>query len=336
MRAYEVHDASGPSGWKLVERPEPKPGPGEVAVRMRAASLNFRDLLVSRGQYAGKPKDRVIPLSDGAGEVISVGEGVTRFSPGDHVAANFFQGWEEGTITADVMRTDLGGKIDGVLAEVAVFSERGLVRIPDSLSFEEAATLPCAGVTAWHGITTAGIEFGDTILLIGTGGVSIFGLQLAKHFGAKTILLSSSDDKLAKARSLGADQTINYRQTPDWEKHVWEMTDRRGVDLVLEVGGAGTLEKSLACTRYGGQVSLIGVLTGVAGVVNPVSILFKSMIVRGIYVGSRQMLEQLVQACVTSNIHPVIDRVFPFEMAREALEHLASAEHVGKVVVKIS
>jgi NADPH:quinone reductase-like Zn-dependent oxidoreductase len=336
MRAYQVQSPTGPDGLQLVDLPEPQPAPGHVLVRVRAVSLNYRDLLVARGQYGGGSKPGVIPTSDGAGEVVAAGEGVTRFQPGDRVAGCFFLDWESGEITPEKMRRDQGGRYDGMLRELVALPESAAVPLPAHLSFEEGATLPCAALTAWHALVTkGGVKAGDVVLTLGTGGVSIFALQLAKLHGARVILTSASDEKLARARALGADETINYRATPDWEKAVWALSGKRGVDHVIEVGGAGTLEKSLACTRYGGRVSLIGVLSGFSGQVNPLPVLFKSLTMQGIYVGSREMFEAMNRAIAASELRPVIDRVFPFDEAPDAYRYLDSGSHFGKVVITL-
>ena len=334
MKAYEIVSGGGIDALKLADRPTPEPGHGEVLVRMRASSLNYRDLLtVSDPVARGLPFPR-IPNSDGAGEVIGVGPGVTRFKVGDRVASCFFQRWEDGEITADGMASALGGAMDGVLAEEVVLSERAVVAIPDHMSFVEAATLPCAALTAWHGIVEkGGLKAGDTVLCIGTGGVSIFGLQIARMAGARAVVISSSDAKLERAKALGAWGTVNYRTTPDWEKGVLEATGGKGVDHVLEVGGAGTLPRSIASTRISGHLALIGVLTG--GEISPALIFRNSLRVSGIYVGSRAMFERMNRAFTAAELRPVIDKTFAFDQAREAFHYLKAAGHFGKVVVEI-
>jgi NADPH:quinone reductase-like Zn-dependent oxidoreductase len=336
MKAYQVQTNGGIDAIRRVDLPSPRPGVGEVLVRMRAASLNFRDLLICRGGYARNDRCPVIPLSDGAGEVIAVGDGVTRLRPGDRVVNCFFEDWDAGDVDELQFRTARGGGIDGVLAEEVVFRERALLPIPEHLSFEEAATLPCAAVTAWQAIVTLGqIRSGDTILTLGTGGVSLFALQIAKMHGAKVIITSSSDEKLSRARAMGADETINYGTVPDWDVEVRRMTGDRGVDNVVELGGIGTLPKSMACTRLGGRVSLIGVLSGVSGSINPLPALFNRLTIQGIYVGSREMFEAMNRAIVANRLSPVIDRVFDFDQALDAYRHLKSGEHFGKIVVRI-
>jgi NADPH:quinone reductase-like Zn-dependent oxidoreductase len=331
MKAYEIH--SGANALKLVERPDPRPGYGQVLVRVRATSLNYRDLIVAQGNYTGQ-KSSIVPMSDGAGDVVAIGDGVTRVKVGDRVAGIFFQDWIAGTITKDIMKSDLGGGIDGMLAELVVLNQDGLVFLPKHLSYEEGATLPCAAVTAWHGLVAKGsVTAGETVLVLGTGGVSIFALQFAKLHGARVIVTSSSDEKLERARRLGADETINYKTMPDWEKRVYELTDRVGVDHIVEVGGAGTLPKSIQAVRYGGRISLIGVLSGFAGEVNPQPILGKSVTLQGIYVGSREMFEAMNRAISQAQLKPIIDRVFPFAETQAAYQYLQSGSHFGKVVI---
>lgn len=334
MKVYEIHD-TGIDALTSVERPDPEPGYGQVVVRVRATSLNYRDLIMVEGNYGGR-KPFVIPMSDGAGDVVAVGEGVTRVKVDDRVAGIFFQNWFAGSITKQIMKSDLGGGIDGMLAEYVVLNQEGLVLLPKHLSYEEGATLPCAAVTAWHSLVTKGnITAGESVLVLGTGGVSIFALQFAKLHGARVIVTSSSDEKLSQARALGADETINYRTVPNWEERVYELTDGIGVDQVVEVGGAGTLAKSLRAVRYGGRVSLIGVLSGVGGEINPQPVLQKSVTMQGIYVGSREMFEAMNRALRENQIKPIIDRVFSFAEAREAYSHLKSGAHFGKVVIQV-
>jgi len=334
MRAYEIVSGGGIDTLHLAERPTPKPSHGEVLVRMRASSLNYRDLMMVSDPVArGIPFPR-IPNSDGAGEVLAVGPGVSRFKPGDRVASCFFQRWEDGDITADGMASALGGALDGVLAEEVVLSERGLVSIPDHMSFAEGATLPCAALTAWNGLVErGGLMAGETVLCIGTGGVSIFALQIAAMNGAKAIVISSSDAKLERAKAMGASGTVNYRTTPEWQDAVLELTDGRGVDHVVEVGGAGTLPRSMAATRVAGHVALIGVLTG--GEINPTMIFRNSLRIHGIYVGSLAMFERMNRAFGAAELRPLVDKTFAFEEAPAAFHHLKAAGHFGKVVVEI-
>jgi NADPH:quinone reductase-like Zn-dependent oxidoreductase len=332
MRAYEI-TRFGLDELKITERPDPRPAFGQVLVKVHAVSLNFRDLMVVKGQYNPRLKMPMIPCSDAAGEVVAVGEGVTRVKPGERVCGIFMQGWLGGEISEAAARTALGGAIDGVLAESVVLNQEGVVPIPGDLSFEEAATLPCAGVTAWHALVTRGqIKAGDTVLTLGTGGVSTFALQFGVASGARVIVTSSSDEKLARAKSLGAWETINYKTTPDWHERVRKITGV-GADHVIEVGGAGTMMKSLGAVRMGGTVSVIGVLSGGGAEVSPLPVLMKSLRLQGIYVGSREMFEAMNRAIVSHAIRPVIGRVFKFEQAREAMRHMESGSHFGKIVI---
>ncbi|WP_232628290.1 zinc-dependent alcohol dehydrogenase family protein [Methylobacterium sp. Leaf118] len=336
MRAYEMSAAAGLGSWTLAQRPTPEPGRGQVLVRLRAASLNYRDLLIAQGHYPfAVHLDRLIPVSDGAGEVVAVGPGVRRFRGGERVAGIFSQSWLGGAQVADMWQTALGGAIDGVLAEYQLFDEDGLVTLPDGLSFEEGATLPCAAVTAWNALYgLKPLRAGETVLTLGTGGVSIFAIQFARAAGARVIATSSSDAKLEKARALGAHDTINYRTHPDWEREVRRLTDGVGVDHVVEVGGTGTLPRSIAATRAGGQIGLIGLLAQ-GEAIDPLAILGASCIVRGVAVGSREMFEDMNRAIALHRIAPVIDAVHAFDAAPAALAALAEAAHVGKIVVRI-
>src|SRR5215472_887797 len=324
MRAFEI-TRFGIDELKMAERPDPKPGPGEVLVNVRAVSLNFRDLMVVKGTYNPKLRMPIIPCSDAAGEVTAVGAGVTRVKAGDRVCGIFMQGWISGGVDETIARTALGGAIDGVLAESVVFNQEGVVKFPDHLSYEEASTLPCAAVTAWHALVAkGGIKAGDTVLTLGTGGVSTFALQFAVMSGATVIATSGSDKKLDRARSMGARETINYRTTPDWEERVRKITGG-GVDHVVEVGGSGTLMKSFRAVRMGGTVSVIGALSGGAGDVSPLPILMKNIRVQGIFVGSREMFEAMNRAISNHRLKPVIDSTFPFTEAPAAMRYLESA-----------
>ncbi|MCW6512897.1 zinc-dependent alcohol dehydrogenase family protein [Lichenifustis flavocetrariae] len=326
MRRYRTTGREGPA-IVLEDIEEPHPGQGEIGIEPRAASLNYRDLIVA-SRIAG-----VVPLSDGAGRVSSVGDGVEGFAIGDRVVIGFMPGWVEGEFTEAKKATALGGEgVDGVLAECLVVPAKGVVRIPDSMTFEEAATLPCAGVTAWSALfERRPVQPGETVLLLGTGGVSIFALQLAKLAGARVIITSSSDEKLARARALGADHVINYRVRPDWEDEVIRLTDGVGADLAVDVAGPATLNRTLKATRMGGRISLMGVLTGFEGSVDTDTILGKRITLQGIYVGPVATL----RALIATGIKPQVDRVFPFEEAPAAYEALRAADHVGKIVVKI-
>jgi NADPH:quinone reductase-like Zn-dependent oxidoreductase len=335
MRLYRLPQHTGFDDLTLTDADEPRCGRGQVLVRMRAASLNYRDLAVATGKYLmGALPPNLVPLSDGAGEVVAVGADVSRVKPGDRVAGIFMQGWIGGDLEPQHRGTALGGSIDGVLAEYVVFDEQGLVMIPDHLSDEQAATLPCAAVTAWNALYGLhALLPGQTVVVLGTGGVSIFGLQFAHAAGARVIATSSSDEKLERARALGAADVINYKSNPEWQDAVRAMTGGLGVDHVIEVGGPGTIGRSIQTVRAGGIVSMIGVLT--RGQIDPLSILSSGAIVRGVFVGSRQMFEAMNRAIALHRIEPVVDRIFPFEEAPEAYRYLKSAQHVGKVVIRI-
>src|SRR5580658_6675105 len=337
MRAYQLpKGGAGIEALARVERPDPKPAHRQVLVKVKACALNFRDLGIVRGSYRMPVRENVIPLSDGAGEVIEVGSGVSRFKAGDRVAGNFFQRWQGGEPAADVHTSALGGGIDGMLADYAVLEEDGTVKIPPHLSFEEGATLPCAAVTVWHAMVEhAKLKAGDTILLQGTGGVSIFGLQFARMMGVRAIITSSSDDKLKRAKTLGAALGINYKTTPDWEKAAMEFTGGAGVDHVVEVGGAATLTRSFGAIRVGGKVSMIGGLSGGATELNPGLIFGRRANVQGISVGSMQMFEAMNRAIEANAIKPVIDKVFAFAQAPEAYRHMASGAHFGKIGIRV-
>jgi NADPH:quinone reductase-like Zn-dependent oxidoreductase len=314
----------------------PEPGAGEVLVAIKAVSLNYRDLAVVTGRYPRNPAEPTIIASDGAGQVIAVGDGVTAFRAGDRVAGSFFQKWIAGPYSREYGASALGGAIPGVLTQFRVFDQAGLVRIPEHFSYQEGATLPCAGLTAWNALVpTMHVQAGDTVLLLGTGGVSIFGLQFAKLHGARVIITSSSDEKLARAKALGADETINYKTTPEWDKEVLRLTGGRGVDMVLEVGGGETFTRSMSSVRTSGQMAVIGVLTGVAGTI-PVGLIgIQTLSVRGIFVGSVAMFEDMNRAIAAHQLHPVIDQVFPFEQSVDALRYLQSAQHFGKIVIAL-
>ncbi|MBV9866136.1 MAG: NAD(P)-dependent alcohol dehydrogenase [Abitibacteriaceae bacterium] len=334
MKAWEIQNSFGLDALTLAERPEPQPGPYQVLIKLRAASLNYRDLLMVKGDYNPKLPLPLIPFSDGVGEVVALGEGVTRVKVGDRVAGIFMQRWIGGELNEQKFRSALGGDLDGMLVEYKVLHEDGVVHVPEHFSDEEAATLPCAAVTAWHGLITDGhLKAGDSVLVQGTGGVSLFALQFAKAVGARVIIISSSDEKLVHASELGVDEGINYKTNPDWDKRVKELTDGVGVDHVVEVGGAGTFGKSVRAVRIGGQISLIGALSG-GGEINPLPILMRTVRVQGIYVGSRDMFETMNRAIALHRLRPVVDRVFAFEEAREALRYMESGSHFGKLCIR--
>jgi NADPH:quinone reductase-like Zn-dependent oxidoreductase len=326
-------------GLRRVDLPEPRPGAGQVLVRMRAASLNRRDQAIVSGTYFGRPVARdTIPLSDGAGEVTAVGDGVTAFAPGDRVVATFAQTPLGGPPFA--APEPLGSPLDGTLAEQIVVYENGLVRIPGDLTFEDAACLPCAAVTAWNALMVAGrpVTAGETVLVLGTGGVSMFALQLAAAAGARVIVTSSSDKKLERVKAVkpvGAWATVNYETTPDWPREVIRLTGGRGVDCVVEVGGAGTLERSFESLATGGKVCLIGVMTGRSAEISPYALMWKEGHLHGIRVGDKDMFEQMNRAIEANAIRPIIDQVFPFDDAIAAYRYQDSGHFVGKVAISI-
>jgi NADPH:quinone reductase-like Zn-dependent oxidoreductase len=338
MKAYQIpKGGAGIESVVPVERPDPgKPGHRQVLVKVRACSLNFRDLGIVRGSYRMPVAENIIPLSDGAGEVVEVGGAVARVKAGDRVAGNFFQRWGGGEATPDTHASALGGGIDGMLAQYAMLEEEGVVKIPAHLSLEEGATLPCAAVTVWHAMMEhAKLKAGDTVLLQGTGGVSIFGLQFARAMGIAAIITSSSDEKLARAKALGAAHGINYKTTPDWEKAAVTFTGGRGVDHVVEVGGAATLARSFGAIRVGGRITLIGGLSGGATELNPGLIFSRRANVQGISVGSTEMFMAMNRAIAVSAIKPVIDKTFDFADAQAAYRHMASGAHFGKIVIRV-
>lgn len=329
MRAWTVPAGSKSTDeLRAVEQPAPAAGPRDVVVRVRATSLNYRDQAVVAGQYFGGAVSRdTVPMSDGAGEVIAVGAAVSRFKPGDRVAATFFQ--------PGAPPAALGSPLDGVLREQVALNEDGMVAIPDHLSYEEAACLPCAAVTAWNALFRSGrpTKAGDTVLVLGTGGVSIAALQLARAAGARVIATSSSDEKVERVKALGASDVINYRRTPEWEQEVRRLTSGRGVDCVVEIGGAGTLARSMRSLARGGKIALIGFLAGREGDTNPTPLMMTGSSLHGIFVGDREMFEEMNRAIIVNRITPVIDRVFPFDEAPAAYKFHASGAFVGKVVI---
>lgn len=332
MKSWRLTPNGGIDGLLSTNVPDPEPGPGEVLVRVRATSLNYRDYLIAKNG-----RTAITPLSDGAGEVIGVGAGVHGFAVGDRVAGCFFVNWQDGDVTPASTRLSLGGgNVDGMLCELRALPSHAVVHIPAYMTYEEAATLPCAAVTVWNAMFAEGKMFpGQSVLLLGTGGVSIFGLQLAKIAGIRSIITSSSDAKLERARELGADVTINYRTNPEWEKAVLDSTDGHGVDLVLEVGGAATFPKSMAATRFGGRIELIGALAHEGVDPGTAPLVGKNIRATRIYVGSRRMFEEMNRALALREVHPVIDRTFPFDDAPAAYKLLASQTHFGKVVITV-
>ena len=336
MKVWQI-PAFGIDNIEIVERPTPQPAAGQVLIKVHAVSLNYRDLLVVLGKYNPKLALPRIPCSDGAGEVIAVGDGVTRWRPGQRVAGIFMQNWIEGAPSAEKQRGALGGDIDGMIAEYVVLDQSGLVEIPKHLTWEEAATLPCAGVTAWNAVVHAGhIKAGDTVVIQGTGGVSIFALHFARLMGARVLGTSSSDEKLQRAHKLGLDSGLNYKKNPDWAPWVLEQTGGVGADLVVEVGGAGTLAQSLKAVRIGGVIAQIGVLSQSTEplVISP--ILHKQVHLQGIYVGSRVHFEEMNKAIALNSLQPSVDEVFAFHHFQNALRAMESGSHFSKLVVRVS
>lgn len=334
MKCYVIPSPAGIKSLTLAERRDPTPGPRQILVRVRASSLNYRDLLTIEAKSArAAPKPDLIPLSDGAGEVVAVGPGVTRFETGDRVAGCFMQRWFGGPIRESAMGSAMGGAVDGMLTELAVLEEEGAVRLPAHLSYEEGAALPCAAVTAWNALVEIGqLKAGETVLVQGSGGVSIFALQFAKMFGARVIATSSSATKAQRLKQMGAEAVIDYKATPDWDVEAMRLTANRGVDITVEVGGAGTLPRSFLATRIGGRIAVIGLLTG-AATLDPMPILRRNLRVQGLYVGSTEMFEAMNRAIEADGLKPVIDKVFPFAEAKDAYRHMKSQQHFGKIVI---
>lgn len=336
QRQYQLQKTGdAPPVLKLVDAPVRQPAEHEVLVRVHAVSLNRRDVYVMRGQYPGPMRPNLVPLSDGAGEVVATGARVTRFKKGDRVAAIFFQQWIDGRPKPEYMASALGGAVDGMLSQYVTLSENGVVSIPAHLSYEEAATLPCAGVTAWNALVTRGhTQPGDFVLLQGTGGVSILGLQLAVALGAKPVITSSSDEKLARARQLGAVATVNYKTTPDWEKSVQKAT-HGGVQQALEVGGKQTLPKTLASLAFGGHVALIGGLSEFGGEIASYELIGRNATASGLYVGSRADFEALNAFLDKHKLKPAVDKVFEYADASAAFDYMDSGNLFGKVVIRV-
>lgn len=334
MKAWQLATQTGPDGLRLADIPQTEPLPHQVVVRVRANSLNYRDLMIASDKYGPGINLPLVPLSDGAGEIASVGSAVTKWKPGDRVVGTFFQRWQSGPFKAEAFSSALGGAMAGMLAEYVALDGDGVIAIPEHMSFEEAATLPCAALTAWQALVTHGqVSADQTVLILGTGGVSLFGLQIAKMHGARVIITSGSDEKLARARSLGADATINYRTTPDWDTEVMRLTGGTGADHVVEVGGHDTFEKSLRALAVNGTVSVIGGVSGFTSGVQLRDILAKNALIRGIFVGNHDMFAAMNRAFSRNLLKPAIDRVFPFDQATDAYRHLASGAHFGKVLI---
>ena len=335
MKAIIVDGEPGIGNLRLVDRPIPAPRRQEVVVRVRATALNYRDLEIVRGSYHTRFPLPLIPISDGVGEVVAIGEDVTRVAVGDRVCSTFWQRWVGGSFDMAEPSYQRGGPLDGLLAEYAALDEQAVVPAPADLTDLEAATLPCAGVTAWHALVTAGhLKAGDTILVLGTGGVSIFALQFAVSAGARVIVTSSSDEKIERAKALGATAGVNYRKHLHWGEAVLELTGGRGVDHILEVGGPESFAQSLKAVRRGGQISVIGYLGGTEGAINPLDIFRRQVTVRGIPVGSRASFEAMNRAIHTSKLRPVIDRCYPWTDIAQALSHLEEGSHFGKIVLR--
>ncbi len=333
MRAWQI-TKFGIDSLEFVEKPTPAPSPGEVLVRVRAVSFNYRDLLMVKGLYNPKLKFPRIPCSDGAGEVVAVGEGVTEWKPGDRVMGIFMQNWLEGPLTPERAKGALGGDIDGMLSDYIALCETGLVAIPEHLSFQEAATLPCAAVTAWNALRAGEVRVGSKVLIQGTGGVSIFALQFAKLLGAKVFGISSSDEKLQRAIGLGLDSGLNYHDHPDWDRWVFEQTNGEGVDVVVEVGGLGTLGRSLKAARTGGIIAQVGVLAENAEPLPIGTILHKMVRIQGIYVGSRHDFIEMNKAISRTQLQPVGEE-FHWTQAREVLAKMQERSHFGKLVLSV-
>jgi NADPH:quinone reductase-like Zn-dependent oxidoreductase len=337
VRALQVKDPWGLDALEIVDAPDPTPGPGEVLVRMRAVSLNYRDLLMVQGMYArgataGGP---ITPFSDGCGVVEAVGAGVTRVAPGDRVATLFFQRWISGPPNLDKLSSSLGSPIPGAGRELATFSQDGVSRVPEFLTDQQVATLPCAALTAWRALfEDADLRPGDTVVLQGTGGVSIFGLQFAHAAGLRTLITSSSDEKLARAKAMGADHLVNYRQEPEWSKPVRAVTGGVGADLIIEVGGGGTIEQSMKAIRIGGHVAIVGVVAGLGGGFNTAVLIGNSAKLQGLTVGSRDMFEAMCRFMDLHRIAPVVDKLFPWTEARAAFAAMQGGEHFGKIVLE--
>jgi NADPH:quinone reductase-like Zn-dependent oxidoreductase len=336
MRVFQIEGGWGMDHLVQSSRPDPRPGAGEVLLRMKAASLNYRDLVVpdrGYGQYTGTLP--LIPISDGVGEVVEVGAGVSRVAVGDRVCPSFMQRWVGGELNLERITGSLGGPVDGVMADLMVLPEGGVCRVPEHLSDVQAATLPCAALTAWSALVTEGrLRAGDRLLVQGTGGVALFALQFAKMAGAHVTVISSSDDKLARARALGADAGINYRSEPEWARASRAITGGAGFDHILELGGEKTLPQSLRCIRPGGTVSMIGVLSGGTISASLGLIVTRQVRLQGITVGSRDGFEAMLRAIGQHRLEPIVDRVFDFAELKDAMAYLASGAHFGKVCLR--
>ncbi|ALN61841.1 zinc-binding dehydrogenase family protein [Lysobacter antibioticus] len=337
MKAYRIDSGAGIGALQQFERASAPLGAGQVRIRVRAVSLNFRDLMIAKGTYLRDPVAPFVPASDAVGEIVEVGAAGSLWKVGDRVATSFFPYWLQGAPTPYATRDAFGAVVDGVLAEEIVVSEQSVFAVPAHLDDAQAATLTCAGVTAWNAMfVEAKLQPGASVLLLGTGGVSIWGLQLAKAAGLQAIVTSSSDEKLVRAKALGADATVNYRTTPEWQDEVRALTGGRGVDAVLEVGGKGTLQRSIDAAAMGGTIAVIGGVSGFAGEFDPFALITGAKRLSGIYVGSRGMAEDLSRFVGVNRIVPVVDRVFGFDQARQAYDYLDGGAHFGKVVIQVA
>ncbi|MEJ6010427.1 NAD(P)-dependent alcohol dehydrogenase [Novosphingobium aquae] len=337
MKAIRVTNPGRYEDLEICEEAAPEIGRRDVLIRVRAASLNFRDTIIAKGTYPGPLAHRVVPLSDGAGDVVAVGADVTRVKVGDRVTANCSCDWVAGPMMSEYRANSIGTTIDGMLAEFVRVEERAVIPLPESLSYIEAASLPCAAVSAWSALHVAApLTPGQTVLIQGTGGVSLFGLQIARMFGARVLALTSTEEKAEKLLALGAEAVVNYRDTPDWEHSILELTDGKGVHKVIEIGGAGTINHSIACTRLGGEIGLVGYVTGMGGGIPPISIQMRSVNLKAISIGPRLSFQALLDAMDATGTLPVIDSVFPFSEFREALNHLESGSHFGKIVIELA
>jgi NADPH:quinone reductase-like Zn-dependent oxidoreductase len=337
MKAVRLITAGNQMNLELHDEPLPKPGRHEALVRVHAASLNFRDQAVLNGPYGAATKKNGIPLSDGAGEVVAVGEDVTRVKVGDRVAANCFAHWIGGPFLADYHASSVGFSIDGMLAEHVLLHENAFVHLPDYMSYIEAASLPCAAVTAWSALNLATpLHPGQTVLIQGTGGVALFSLQVARMFGARVLAITSSDEKAEKLKELGAESVVNYHTFPDWDREILALTDGQGVDKVIDIAGEKTTVKSATSAKIRGEITLVGAVSGLGGGLPPVDILFRSLIIGASTIGPRTNFEALLKAMAMHEMRPVIDRVYPFAEFREAYRHIESGKHVGKVVIDVT
>lgn len=336
MRAWTLSEPTGPAGLVLTEQPDPSPGPRDVVVRTRAVSLNFRDHLLINGRYLRSVPPGTVPCSDMAGEVVAVGSEVATVRVGARVTSTFMPLWQDGRFSLKAAQSALGaGTTPGMLADTVVLPEHGVIPAPAAVSDEEASTLPCAALTAWHALFEEDVPRPDgTLLTQGSGGVSIFALQFAVHAGLRVIATSSRDDRLERLRALGAADTINYTTDETWGERARSLTGGAGVDQVIDVGGQATIEQSIKAVRFGGTITAIGSLSQNAQV-QVTTLFMRNIRLQGIMVGSRAMFARMNAVLESGAIRPVIDRVFPFERAADAFEHLASQSHVGKVVIRI-